>query len=175
MKVFVEIALKSMQHVVHIRKSSLFQYNARINGALAAATDQHDRTCSDACDQRLHMLRKLGLHVPVRRFLPRNVFGTYGMSDVKVFDFGADIDEHCISVLVDEGVGVFGGEVFHDLVAITGKVRCKRDIKAPTIASKLRSARTNGAKVKDIGNHQSLPSPDTACNAAGTATYMNNK
>ena len=120
MKVLVKVALEAVQHVVHVGKSRAFKHLARVNGALAAATNKNDGASFYARNQCLSMLRELRLDIPIWRLLPCDVLSSDWMTHIKKFNFRAHIDENRISVGSHEIVRFLGSQVFHRNDAASG-------------------------------------------------------
>lgn len=116
MKIIVERPFKAFQHIDDLRKTSLLQRFAGKNRAAAAAADQHDRPCHIPFDQALHVVGKMRIDFPIRRFLPGHMLGADRMTDVHVLDFRPAINQHGIRRLLQKGMSGKGIEMLHGLM-----------------------------------------------------------
>ena len=107
----IKLAFEAVQHVVDFGEAGLFQCAAGVERTVAAAADQHYRTID--AGGFFYMCHKIGINVPVRPVVPRNVNCACRMTDEQVFHLAAAVDEHGLRMLLEELLRLGGFQVFH--------------------------------------------------------------
>ncbi len=108
----VELALESVQYIIDIGEAYLLECDARIDGAIAAAANNHHR----AVDARglFYLRNKVRINFPIRSIVPRNYHRADGMADKKELHFAAAINEQRIWIHLQERMGLTRLEMLHE-------------------------------------------------------------
>ena len=56
---------------------------------------------------------EVGIHLPVRKLVPRDVVRAHRMADEQVFHLAAAVDHHCVGMVLDVFEGFFRRQVLH--------------------------------------------------------------
>ena len=121
MELRVKVALKPMQHVDHIAEAMGFQCFARFYRSLTAATNQQHRPVFSTGLVHHQGAKLLGLRGEIGVFVPGDVDGTGGATDIHGLDFHADVDQQGIGVGLHKGPGFAGCQMAHrgSIVAVS--------------------------------------------------------
>ncbi len=96
----VERALEAVQHVVDVGEARLFQRDAGVERAVAAAADQHDRAVH--ARDLLHLADEMRVDLPVGTVVPGDVMRADRMTDEEVLHLAAAVDEDRRRIVVEE-------------------------------------------------------------------------
>ncbi len=109
--IFVKLTFETVQHVVDLGKAGCLERVAGVERAVAAATDQYHRTID--AGGFFDVRDKIGIDVPVRAVVPRDVYRAGWVADEQVLHLAAAVDEYGIGSLVQHFVSLLRFEVFH--------------------------------------------------------------
>ena len=111
----VQLAFEAVHHVHHVLEAGALERLARLDGAVAAAADEHDGTLLEVrARELLHLAHEVGVLLPLGAVVPGDHHGADGMADEHVLHLAAAVDEHRVGVRLEVRVRLFGGQVFHD-------------------------------------------------------------
>ena len=119
----IEVALKTVQHVVHVGESGFFQRQSGIHGSAARTADQHDGTVRTG--GFFYVRNEIGVDVPFGPIDPGDQDGALGMTDEHVFHLAAHIDEYRLGIGLQKLICLFGCHVLYGVLLKAGLIRIK--------------------------------------------------